>query len=367
VRLKTSFLIGIFTFTLLACANSNNNVGTDAKQSLDIQSSRDVQPEQGTQADSALTDKGTQTDHGTTDNGIGSDVSVTDIPGVDANAPDPKCQKLAEGTVRDFDVDGTPRTFILNLPKGVDTGGPWPVIFNWHGYQDTASNMSGLLYYRVNGKAYPFIQVTPEDLDAVPKEGLNWYMLTVTDPDKDKDVRLFDEVLKCLETRWNIDQDRIHSVGFSAGSIMTDLLGVVRGDKLASIATYSGAYFSDEANVTALGSMSSWVSWPPMTTKNTYTQLMVNGGPQDNYMNVIKFNVSGANDTKWLSDMGHDVIHCQHTLGHTIPPEFNDGGFKLIEFFAAHPRNNGPSPWAKGIPKDYPAYCTFVSGHKTTN
>ncbi|NOZ00990.1 MAG: hypothetical protein GXP54_03770, partial [Deltaproteobacteria bacterium] len=157
----------------------------------------------------------------------------------------------------------------------------------------------------------------------------------------------------------------IHSVGFSAGSIMADLLGVTRGDMMASIATYSGVYFSDQANVDALGSLSSFVSWPEMTTTNTYTQLLVHGGPLDNYnlfVATLQFNESGERDVTWLSGMGHDVIHCTHNLGHTIPPEFNDGGAKLIEFFSTHRRGGGKSPWIHGLPSDFPDYCTFVSG-----
>lgn len=43
---------------------------------------------------------------------------------------DPKCNALASGTVSGFDVDGTPRTFLLHLPAGV-TGSPagsWPCL-----------------------------------------------------------------------------------------------------------------------------------------------------------------------------------------------------------------------------------------------
>lgn len=298
---------------------------------------------------------------------VPGDPGAPDIPDV---PPDPKCDALAPGTVSGFDVDGTPRTFLLHLPAGVEDGGPWPVVFNWHGFGDTATNMAWLLSGQVDNASWPFILVTPEDTNLQPPSGMDWDILTVNEPNQE--ARLFDEVLKCLDQRWGVDRDRVHAVGFSAGAIMADLLGVLRGDQVASIATYSGVYFSNPPNVEALGMLSSFVSWPAMATGNRYAQLLVHGGPNDHYnlyVASLQFDESGKRDATWLNELGHDVVHCDHGGGHTVPSAFNDGGGRLVQFFQAHPRGQGASPWrASGLPAGYPGYCVLevaITGPET--
>lgn len=292
------------------------------------------------------------------------DPGLPDIPAKDTGPADPKCQALAAGTVTGFDVDGAPRTFMLHLPAGAENGGPWPVVFNWHGFGDTAANMAWLLSNQVSNATYPFILVTPEDTNLQPPGGMDWDILTIASPNKE--ARLFDEVLKCVDQKYGVDWAGIHAVGFSAGSIMADLLGVLRGDMMASIATYSGVYFSNPPNVDALGMLSGFVSWPEMTTTNTYVQLLVHGSASDNYnmmVTTLQFDQSGKNDVTWLNGRGHDVIHCDHGLGHTIPSAFNDGGGKLVSFFERHKLGVTTSPWvAGGLPADYPDYCTVKAG-----
>lgn len=258
-------------------------------------------------------------------------------------------------------VDGVAREFILNLPDGVESGGPWPVVFNWHGLGDTATNMNGLISSIYNDAAFPFIGVTPEDSNfTVLGNSVDWDVFQVN-ATTNREARLFDEILACLEKRYTVDANHVHSMGFSLGSILTDMLGTIRGDRLASIATYSGGYFSDADNVATLGMLSSMVNWPAPTHTNAYGQVILFGGPTDtvSFGGIpVKFDVFAANDTKYLNGLGHDLIVCNHAQGHSAPaPGFT--GKQIVEFFKAHPKGTVASPYATGLPADYPAYCAF--------
>lgn len=272
------------------------------------------------------------------------------------------CAALSEGYNTDFLVDGEARAFYLHFPANVGAGGPWPVVFNWHGYGDSANNMARLLSDRPREDAYPFILVTPQGRGFFPPDGMEWDQLVVGE-EANSEARLFDEVLECLNQRFRVDPDRVHTIGFSAGAIMSDLLGVLRGDCLASTAAFSGAYFSDPATVDILGSVSNMVSWPEMTTENTYPQLVAHGGTDDNYnlmVVTLQFDEAARNDADYLSDSGHDLVFCDHGLGHTVPYDFWGRELSVIvDFFRSHPRG-AVSPFrTDGLPESYPSYCEF--------
>jgi predicted esterase len=318
----------------------------------------------------AATDARTVDAPATADSGPADAAQTPDASTADA-APPPdvmepplmagSCDMVHAGTVTGFMVDGADRSFIITLPNGADApGGHWPVVFNWHGLGDTAANFNGLLAGQANNTSMPFILVTPESTHLGPTTqppGLDWDELMVMTPNRE--ARLFDAVVGCLDTRFGVDRDRVYTVGFSAGAIMSDLLAVLRGDQLAAVVSFSGGYFADEANPATLGALRSFVAWPDLTTRNAYPQLMLHGGMTDTFSLVVataRFNVFAENDSAWLRARGHDVIVCDHGGGHRVPAGVM--GRQVVEFLAAH-RRGMASTWGAGLPADYPAYCAF--------
>lgn len=271
------------------------------------------------------------------------------------------CAAFQSGHNVNFMVDGLVRSFYLDLPTGVTSGGPYPVVFNWHGLGDTAANMRQLLSGQVNNAAYKLILVTPDDSAfQIYGQNINWDVFNVTTTNRE--ARLFDEILACLKTQYSVDEARVHSVGFSLGSIVTDMLGVVRGDSLASTLTYSGGYFSNSANTATLGVAGGMVSWPAPATANKYAQVLLHGGTNDTYSLAgyvtVHFDTFAANDQTYLNGLGHDVILCDHGQGHSAPaPGF--GPAQVVEFLKDHPRGTVTSPYAGALPGDFPSYCAY--------
>jgi len=296
-----------------------------------------------------------------TDTDTDSDTDTDTDTDSDSGMGTATCETLQEGMNSGFMVDGEARSFVLNLPQEVETGGPWAVIFNWHGLGDNATNFSGFVSIFADNEDMPFIGVTPEDTDhvlmAVP---LDWDVFKVDE--NNKEARLFDEVLECLDQKWGVDFDHVHTMGFSLGSVVSDMLGTVRGEMLASIATYSGGYWCNEENLLPL--MGTVIKWPVYSTENAYAQLFFHGGETDTFgiMNIgLKFNEYAVNDSAFLKERGHDTIICNHDLGHTVPADMSTD--KVLEFFAAHPLGTEVSPWrSSGLPGDYAGYCSFKAG-----
>lgn len=275
------------------------------------------------------------------------------------------CDALQAGTVQNFMVDGVARSFILTLPTGATApGGSWPVVFAWHGAGDNAMNFNGFLSGQVNNSAMPFILVTPFSTRLLPTtqpSGLEWEQLTVRGPNRD--ARLFDAVLQCVRERYGLNEDRIYTTGFSAGALMSDLLGVLRGDRLAAIAAFSGGYFNNPENPPSLGAARGFVSWPEPSSASRYPQLLAFGGERDQISLVIasaQFYTYAANDVPWLNAAGHDVIVCDHGSGHTVPRALT--GSLLVNFFQSHPRGTVRSPWGMTPPTGLPSYCRYSAG-----
>jgi dienelactone hydrolase len=237
------------------------------------------------------------------------------------------------------------------------------VVFNFHGMGDTADNMRLLLSDAVDDAAFPFILVTPEDTNFALAGMLtiDWEVATVTA--ENREAAMFDEILACLESRWGVDESHVHVVGFSMGGFVTDMLGTLRGEQLASTVSYSGAYGNDDANLTGLGMLTSFISWPEYTTTNRYAQVLLHGGTTDTYNAVVvtlHFDTFAANDSAFLGGLGHDTVVCNHGGGHTVPFA-TFGPDQIVEFFRDHPLGTSVSPYASaGLPADWPSYCAFV-------
>lgn len=322
-------------------------------------------------ATGAVSDAGTATpDVGATDPDAGTE--PTDAPPVPideppANVTEPPlmtgpCDAFVSGTVTGFRVDDLDRSFILTLPTGATgTGGRWPVVFNWHGLGDSAPNMNMLLAGEVNNATMPFILVTPVSTRLGPTTsplGLEWENLRATTPNRE--ARLFDGVVRCLDERYGVDRDRLYTVGFSAGAIMSDLLGVLRGSQLAAIASYSGGYFSNADNPATLGALRTYPQWPTLGSQARYAQLLMFGGETDTFnlfVATARFNTFAENDLPYLNARRHDVVFCNHNRGHSVPQGIL--GRQVVQFFAAHPRGVATSPWAAALPSGWPSYCAF--------
>lgn len=337
----------------LGCSDDGSVTDDEASDTA----GEDTEESTGDGEDSESSDTG----EATTESSDSTDSTDT----TDTGEADPQCAALAPGLNSGFMVDGLAREFYLDLPADVEAGGPWPVVFSWHGLGDTAANFRGLFSGLVDNPAMPFILVTPEDTDfPISAFGASFPMdwdTFMIEPNGagNREVALFDAVLECVDQRWGLDASHVHSTGFSLGSITTDMISTVRGEQLASVATYSGGYWSNPSNVDAL--LGIVANWPPHAVQNKYPQLLVHGGATDTIELVpgvytMDFSAFAVNDQSFLINKGHPVVTCDHGAGHTAPVSVSPT--TVIEFFALHPLGTTDSPWAGSPPAELD-FCEF--------
>jgi poly(3-hydroxybutyrate) depolymerase len=146
---------------------------------------------------------------------------------------------------------------------------------------------------------------------------------------------LFDEVLACAVQKTKIDTSRIHSLGFSAGALMTTHLAHARSKYMASVATYSGGG-----------------TGPYQESNNKFAAMMMTGGPNDTV--VINFYTSSQQWQTELKARGNFSMFCNHGGGHTIPTRLVPG---VWQFFKDHPYGRSPSPYVGAIPSGIAPPC----------
>jgi poly(3-hydroxybutyrate) depolymerase len=215
-----------------------------------------------------------------------------------------------------IDVAGATREYILKVPDDYDANHAYPLVFAFHARGGMASQISGSgnndyygLHARADGSA---IFVSPEGLDQ------GWRN---TDG---RDIAFVRAMIASFSSQLCVDQQRLFSVGFSFGGMMSDAIGCAMADVFRAIAPMAGGIPNPE---------------------HPYS-----GCDQVNMHPIAVWMAHGDNDTVVPLSDGKDALNlflarnqCQAT---TTPVE--------------------PSPCVayQGCLADYPIhYCEFPGGH----
>jgi poly(3-hydroxybutyrate) depolymerase len=133
-------------------------------------------------------------------------------------------------------IDGWYRTWSEYVPSSYDGSQPVPLVLTVHGaaHHFAETNTAWPLVAEREG----FIVVYPHCL----VEGIMFNLWRDYDEDGDMpdDIRYFDELLKIIQEKYNIDPERIYIQGQSNGDMMTSTYLFERGNVFAAAAPLSG-------------------------------------------------------------------------------------------------------------------------------
>lgn len=161
-----------------------------------------------------------------------------------------------------FDAAGQTRSFELIVPDPTIYPGPRPLFVGFHGTSESGSDF----IWRAELRQFVdrgFVVIAPDGVG----NGTIWpvwdAMHSASDPDADnKDLALFDQVVRCVAAHHPIDQNRIYIGGHSAGGIMANYLLQRRSDLLAGGIVGSGVFSLTEPKVeTPLEPVFALVTW----------------------------------------------------------------------------------------------------------
>lgn len=150
--------------------------------------------------------------------------------------PSPGCGLPPAPPPSSVSVDGSARSFILELPVDYDQNRSYPLIFGWHGTGHQAADARAQMRLMDAAQSQAII-VYPNGAKSPPV----WQIpggAGVTQPDRD--IRFFDALVQLVGDEYCVDGSRIFSTGFSQGAYLSNALGCERPWVLRGIAPVAG-------------------------------------------------------------------------------------------------------------------------------
>jgi len=160
-----------------------------------------------------------------------------------AARPSPGCNNATIETGRQLqrtlDVDGTARAYILDVPEGIKSRDPVPLLFDFHGFGHSAAGVWTVSQFKDLATRARFITVYPDGLPVslLGREAPGWQIFTT---ETNRDLLFTARLLDHLERAYCIDMNRVFATGFSNGAFFSNLLGCAMSDRFAAVAPVSG-------------------------------------------------------------------------------------------------------------------------------
>jgi len=135
---------------------------------------------------------------------------------------------------------GLKRTYLMHLAASYGKQ-PQPLVIVFHGYSWTSQVMEWTTGMDKEADKAGFVLVYPQGVDTPPSwnAGVGAYGPT---GDAD-DIQFTRDMLHSIEQAYCVDTQRVYIAGFSLGGGMAYRLACTLSDKLAAVATVSGAYY----------------------------------------------------------------------------------------------------------------------------
>lgn len=210
-----------------------------------------------------------------------------------------------------LNVDGITREYYVHVPQSYNSKTPIPVVFMLHGSGGNGEKFYNISGWKEVGEAENILTIFPSSLqypcvldDGEKKrnaEKWNHYELVLCDGStKADDVKFLSQVIDDVKQKFTVDEKRIYFVGFSNGGEMTARTAIELSDRLAAVASASGALppdtvftpgrklpvlmqlgASDEKVMAKLGATQPL----PMDIDQLYSQFSVIAGMANSYVN----------------------------------------------------------------------------------
>jgi polyhydroxybutyrate depolymerase len=138
---------------------------------------------------------------------------------------------------------GLKRNFIIHLPPSYGQQ-PLPVVFNYHGYDNTAVRMASYTNMGAEADKANFIVVFPQGAnDGIGKPSWNAGIGAAGPTGNADDVQFTRDMIRYLQQHYCVDARRIYVTGYSIGASMAYRVACTLSKQIAALATVEGAFY----------------------------------------------------------------------------------------------------------------------------
>jgi len=177
-------------------------------------------------------------------------VAVLAIPGITVVAqdepasrpPDPSAgcgiSEVEPGTYREsMDLDGTARSWVLQVPSTHDGSTPVPLVFLFHGFPDSPDIIERQTGFGDYGLEEGFMVVAPAGRGTQPHWMEEYFGDGISDITRAiPDIAFVEALLDRLGQEGCIDLARVYAAGFSNGGMATSVVACALEDRIAAVA-----------------------------------------------------------------------------------------------------------------------------------
>lgn len=132
---------------------------------------------------------------------------------------------------------GMTREYRLYVPAAYDGSESVPLVFNLHGYTSNAIEQENYGNFKSIADTANFILVHPEGTEDNNGDQF-WNVFGAASPD---DVDFISALIDEIDGSYNIDLNQVYSTGMSNGGFMSFELACSLGDRIAAVASVTGA------------------------------------------------------------------------------------------------------------------------------
>ncbi|MEM8857812.1 MAG: PHB depolymerase family esterase [Chloroflexota bacterium] len=137
-----------------------------------------------------------------------------------------------------LEADGLERMYLLHVPESANSPDPLPLLLNLHGFTGTSESQLGYADFRAIADREGIILVYPQG--TLLNNDTHWNVGSWTSASTVDDTAFLSELIDVLIADFNVDADRVYSIGHSNGGFMSFLLACQAGEKITAIASISG-------------------------------------------------------------------------------------------------------------------------------
>lgn len=134
---------------------------------------------------------------------------------------------------------GTQRAYTVYVPASYDGQSPVPLMFNFHGFQQSAALQMNNGDMRAIADTAGFILVYPQG--SLLGGATHWNVGSWTANSTEDDLGFTEAMIDTLAAAYNLDLDRVYSAGYSNGGYFSFELACKLSDRIAAVGSVAGS------------------------------------------------------------------------------------------------------------------------------